>query len=168
MGSEDMAGADVSWLRGLINEPNRNAAAAALGATFLDATPEARDIVINGWDFGVEWPYPAPERLACVNGEDASPRQRIVSTLVLDSLEGVFGSREHLVALSATYRSCELAGLSPVDVFEAVAKALPAKHAEMLRNFLHRRPEDRALGVFGLTERVNADGEVEVVAHGAP
>jgi len=55
---------------------------------------------------------------------DSPARERIVASLVLEYLEGVFGSREHLIALSATYRACELAGLDPATLFEQVAGAL--------------------------------------------
>jgi hypothetical protein len=152
----------VPWMQNLIEEANRDSAAAALGSVFLTATGSDRAAVFNGWDFAVEWPYPTPARLACTNGEHTSPRERIISSLVLDSLERVVGTREHLIALSATYRSCELAGLSPSEIFESVAAVLPSRDAQILRAFLGRRAEDRALSAFGLAERVNADGEVEV------
>lgn len=152
----------VAWIRKLKEEANRQSAAAALGPAFLMATAKERMAVVKGWDFGVEWPYPAPARLACRKGEDTSPRDRIISSLVLDSLEGVVGTREYLIALSATYRSCELAGLSPAEVFASVAEALTPTDAEALRTFIRRRPEERALSAFGLVERVNPDGEVEV------
>ena len=82
--------------------------------------------------------------------------------LLLNSLEGALGTRETLFALCTTYRSCELANLSPTDVFGAVASVLPADDADELRSFLRRRPEDRALSAFWLAERVNADGEIEI------
>ncbi len=150
------------WLRDLARDSNRVRAAAALGTAFVNATPDERLLVIAGWDFGVEWPYPDPTRLACRIGEAAPPLERIVSSLVLDSLEHVFGTREHLIALSATYRSCELAGLSPTDVFSSVAAVLPEDHADELRAFLRRTAEDRSLTAFGLVERVNATGEREI------
>jgi len=151
-----------AWMPALVMDRNRGRAAAALGPSFLRATGEERSAVAAGWSFGATWPYPDPARLACRTGETTSPLERIVSSLVLDSLENIFGTREHLIALSATYRSCELAGLSPSDVFSSVAAVLPASHADALRAFLRRQPEDRSLGAFGLVERTNEDGEYEI------
>lgn len=150
------------WLDKLIASTDREAAFAALGPLFLAATDAERIEVYNGWDFGVHWPYPTPSRLGCSKGERSPPRDRIISSLVLDSLVGAFGTREHLIALSETYRSCELAGLSPAQVFESVAGVLPIAHAEILISFLRRTPEQRAPSAFGLVETVNADGEVEI------
>lgn len=158
----NVATSKITWLQALVEEPQRDLAVGQLGSRFLLATPEERVALRQGWSFDVEWPYPAPARLACRLGEGQPPETRIVASLVLDWLDGVFGTREHLIALCATYRSCELAGLSPTQVFESVASALPAEEGEELRAFLRRSPDERRLTAFGLVERTNSDGEVEV------
>lgn len=112
------------WLRGLARQSDRAAAVVELARLFISALVPQREAVAAGWPFGAEWPYPNPARLGCKSGETIPARDRIVASLVLDYLEGVFGSREHLIAVSATYRACELAGLEPATVFEEVAEAL--------------------------------------------
>ena len=150
------------WLRDLAADPDRQGAAVRLGAEFLAAPAAERAVVAAGWDFGVPWPYPRASRLACVTGERFSPRERIVSSLVLDSLYGEFGKREHLISLSHTLRSCELVGLSPAEVLHSVGEALPDAHAALLLSFLGRPPEQRAAAIFGLVEIPNDDGEIEI------
>ena len=86
----------------------------------------------------------------------------MIASLVLDYLEGVFGSREHLIALSASYRSCQLAELNPAAVFEDVAISLPSEAAKTLRAFLHRPESLRRPEEFGLVEQSNQDGEIEL------
>jgi hypothetical protein len=150
------------WFRSLAEKSDRGAAAVDLGEAFMVADLKDREGIRAGWNFGVEWPYPAPERLACTVGEVYSPRARIVASLILDSLEGVSGTREHLIALCATFRACELAQLSAVDVFEAVAVILTPPDADALRSFVRRSPDERQPSAFGIKERTNADGETEL------
>jgi hypothetical protein len=150
------------WLDQLIADPDREAATISLGARFLRATAAERAALHDGWSSDAQWPYPAPSRLACTTNERFPPRDRIVSSIVLESLESVFGTREHLISLCATYRSGELAGISPAELFEAVGALLPDAHAQQLSAFLLRSPEQRATSAFGLVEKANADGEVEV------
>jgi hypothetical protein len=151
------------WITELARDADREGAVVRLGTRFLAATDAERAAVYEGWPFGAKWPYPKLLRLACGNGEKFSPRERIVASLVLDSLEGVFGTREHLIALSAKYRSCELAGLSPVAVFESVGAVLLDSHSKALSSFLRRTPDQRATSAFGLVETLNPDGEIEII-----
>lgn len=150
-------------MAGPLQDPDRAAASVKLGAAFVDGTPDERFSVFEQWPFGVEWAYPTLSRLACVRGEKYPPGDRIIASLVLDALEGVLETRENLVALSATYRSCELASVSPAELFGLVADALPFELGQSLRDFLLRRPEERALAEFLLVERANEDGEIEIV-----
>lgn len=152
-----------SFIAALTTEPDRQQASVALGAQFLQASPAERQAVIDGWSFGVSWPYPDPARLACRKGEASTPLERIEASLVLDALERAWRSpREYLVALAVTHRAAELANLDPVDVFQRVASALPREAAEPLLAFIRRAPADRSPQAFLLEERTNADGEVEV------
>lgn len=153
-----------TWLGALCTHPDRAAAVVELGRRFGTATESERRLVRDGWPFSAKWPYPDPSRLGCQKGEPFSSRDRIVASLVLDHLEGLFGSREHLIAMSATCRSCELAGLDPATVMEEVASALPPEPAEYVRAFLRRPESGRRAECFGLVESLDADGEIELHA----
>lgn len=150
------------WLEPIVSRSDRAAAVNELACLFISTAVAKRQAIAAGWPFGAEWPYPAPARLGCESGETVPAKERIVSSLVLDYLAGLFGSREHLIALSATCRSCELAGLAPAAVFEEVASALEPEAASWLRSFLKRDESERAPRAFGLIERTNEDGEVEI------
>jgi hypothetical protein len=155
--------ADIpATLVNIVHESDRDAAVASLGQWFLASTEQERATLVAGWPLGAEWPYPDPARLGCTRGERFPPEVRLVASLVLDELENRTGTREHLVALSATYRSCEIAGLDPERTFETVAAAVSPPFAASLRNFVQRSPEARRVDAFGLREQVNADGETEV------
>lgn len=150
------------WFGRLQCAPDRYASTIELGKRFIAATVAERRALADKWPLGAKWPYPNPARLGCQIGEVFSSRDRIVASLVLDYLEGITGFREHLIALSASYRSCELAGLDAELIFEEVAAALPAAAAEVLEAFLQREKSERDPKAFCLFERTNQDGEVEL------
>ncbi len=152
-----------SWLEPLTIEANRDAAVITLAESFMRASDEDRKTAAAGWDYGAEWPYPATSRLSCHTGERSSPRERILASLVLDVLGRVLGSRESIIGLAMVFRSCELAGLDPFDVFASVAAASPPDQAEALATFAAREPEDRAMSEFFVKEVTNADGETELI-----
>jgi hypothetical protein len=151
-----------SWFGRLQCTPDRDASTVELGWRFVAGTVAERRALADKWPLGAKWPYPNPARLGCQIGEVFSSRDRVVATLVLEHLEGLIGSREHLIALSASYRSCELAGLDPRLIFEEVAAALPASAAKVLQAFLQRDESGREPKAFCLFERTNQDGEVEL------
>ncbi len=151
-----------SWFGPLVTLSDRNVATIEFARHFVAAAETQRQAIADRWPFEAEWPYPNPARLGCQIGESFSARDRIVASLVLDYLEGIVGSREHVIALSASYRSCQLAGLDPRTVFEAVAVALPSDAAGSLHSFLRRDESKRDPAAFGLVERTNRDGEMEL------
>jgi hypothetical protein len=153
---------EPSWIEPLISMKDRQAAVVALGRAYLAASDIERQAVIAGWDFGVGWDYPTPTRLACRVNETSSPRDRIIASLVLDSLQTDMSSREAIVALCHTYHSCRLAGLDADAIFFEVAKALPADAARALVSFANRREENKALEKFAGFRVRTADGETEV------
>jgi hypothetical protein len=150
------------WFEQLRTQSDRSGASIALAKCFLAATPPERRALTDGWPFGAIWLYPNPARLGCQIGESFGSRDRIIASLILSYLEGAFGSKEQLIAISAAYRACELSGLDASKVFEDVAVALPAPPAEILRAFLRRDAPDRDPKAFGFVERINKDGEVEL------
>jgi len=150
------------WFEQVRTQSDRCAASIELAERFLATTAAERRTLADGWPFGGKWPYPNPARLGCQIGESFDSRVRIVASLILSYLEGAFGSKEHLIALSATHRACELSGLDASTVFEEVAVALPAPAAGSLHAFLRRDAFDRDPKAFGFVERTNEDGEVEL------
>ena len=150
------------WIDSLVTEPDRELAVVELGAAFLNASAEERQILLAGWNFGVHWPYPNGERLSCQRRERTTPRERIVASLVLDALEGAWKNwPEFVVGLAHSYRSAELAGLDPRQLFTTVAAQMPEPMADELQKFLARPAADRAPAAFNIKERSNAEGEVE-------
>lgn len=150
------------WLVQLLEMEDRHRAVVELSQLVLRGTPMQRSEVRRGWPFGAEWPYPTPSRLACVIREAHSPRERLVASLILDSLEGVWGTREHQVAQCLSFHSALLAGLVPADVFKEVAPAILPNEAAELDAFLQREPAEQTLAAFGLVATRNAEGETEI------
>lgn len=141
--------------------PDRVAASLAFASAFMSATAEDRATIVWKWNFGVEWAYPSPWRLACTKGEQGSPEQRIVASLVLTGLDTREDSREEIVSLGTAYNACVLAGLDPDAIFLRVAAALPERAASSLRNFAARLPEEKSLKAF-LMALKTVDGESEL------
>jgi len=153
---------EPAWLKTLMEMPDRTAASVELGVTFLAASREDRERIRQGWNFGTEWEYPTPWRLACINGEPGSPYQRIIASLVLDGLESHEEVRDRIVSYSVAWHSCLLAGLDARATFSAVAEVLPIAAATQLLAFANREPADQSMEAFGLVKRPTLDGEVEI------
>jgi len=151
---------EPAWLKALIEMADRAAASVELGVAFLAASQEDRDRIRLGWNFGTEWQYPTPWRLACTTGELGSPYQRIVASLVLAGLEGREDVPEQIVSHSVAWHSCLLAGLDARATFSAVAAALPIAAATQLSGFANRQAADQAMEAFGLVNSLTVDGEV--------
>lgn len=151
-----------AWLDALIEMPDRLAASIELGMAFVSAAAAERAAVCVGWGFGVDWEYPSPWRLACTKGEQGSPHERIVATLVLNGLENRSDSREEVLLFCVAYNACALAGLDADALLSTVARSLPDRAALALRDFVRRSPRDKALEAFLLVKKPNADGEIEI------
>jgi hypothetical protein len=151
-----------AWLDPLIKMSDRLAASIELGSAFVSASPTDRAAVAAGWGFGVDWEYPSPWRLACTKGEQGSPQQRIVATLVLNGLESRNDSREELLVFCVAYNAGALAGLDADALLSTVARSLPDRAARALRDFVGRSPRDKALEAFLLVKQPNAHGEIEI------
>ncbi len=151
-----------AWLDPLIEMPDRLAASIELGLAFVSASAADRAAVFAGWGFGADWEYPSPWRLACTTGEQGSPHERIVATLVLNGLENRSDSREEVLLFCVAYNACALAGLDADALLSTVARSLPDRAARALRDFVGRSPRDKALEAFLLVKKPNADGEMEI------
>jgi hypothetical protein len=151
-----------AWMDSLVRMPDRLAASIALGAAFAAASPAERADVCAGWNFGVDWEFPSPWRLACVTGESGSPQERIVASLILNALGNSSDSREEILLYGVPYNACALAGLDGDALLLRVAATLPGRAAKSLRAFVARAPKDKALGAFRLVTSAVSLGEVEI------
>ena len=151
-----------AWAERARQRTDRLAGTIEFANAFVQAPADERAAAVQGWDFGVKWPYPSVARLARRSGEPASPEQRIIAALVLSALENREDARDQTIFLSNAYRSAELAGLDADQLFARVADALPEALGAPLQQFRRRDPADRALRAFGLQEVRTADGEIEI------
>jgi hypothetical protein len=150
------------WLESLLIMPDRTSASVAFSRAYVGASLEQKLALRAGWPFGRQWEYPTPSRLACAEGEDTSSYERIVTVLVLLSLETTEDVREHLVAYAVVWHSCLAAGLDPHTTFVAISHSLLDPTASQLRAFAERAPADQSMEAFGLTSRRTARGEIEI------
>jgi hypothetical protein len=150
------------WIEPLTKMTDRLAASLALGSAWIKASEADCLAVGMGWNYGVQWEYPSPWRLACTKGERGTPYDRIVATMVLAALDRHGDSREELILYSLAYNACLLAHLDGDAVLATVSAKLPGPAAASLCAFLARVPEDKALSAFGLTTVLSADAETEI------
>jgi len=153
---------ESAWIKPLLDMVDRTAASVGFGTAFIKASEEDRSRIRRGWNFGAEWKYPTPSRLACVKGEVGSPHERIVASLVLDGLESSEDVRDQTISYCVAWHSCLLAGLSPQAIFFSVATAMLEPIAGQLKEFAARTAADQAMEAFGLVKRSTVDGEVEI------
>lgn len=133
-----------------------------LASLYLESDAGRREQMRKKWDYGYEWKYPNPFRLACRIDEKHEPQQRIEASLVYSSLEDSPLTREHLVGLAIEYHSCLLAGIDPSAPFTKVARASSENVANRILDFLHRPPDSLSLEAFMLTPRKDKNGEWEI------
>lgn len=151
-------------IKNIIECSDREDAYFKLAATYLNSPGELRKQIRTNWDYGVKWIYPNQRRLACSKNEKRSRQERILASLVYDSIEDLRDGdlRDRLVGISVIYHSCIEAGLNPEEEFEKVASISSEKTAIFLRNFIHRKPEDKSKEAFMLKTAKNSDGETEI------
>lgn len=131
---------------------------------YIKGPEQIREQIRKEWDYGAEWIYPNPRRLACLKNEKRSSRERILASLVYDAIEDFRQEdpRDKLVVLAVIYHSCIEAGLNPQEEIETVASISSVKIANFLRDFLKRKHEDKSKEAFMLTTEKNLDGETEI------
>jgi hypothetical protein len=149
----------------IIKLQDREEAYHNLAVLYIRGPEQVREQIRKNWDYGVEWVYPDPRRLACSKNEKRSCRERILASLVYDAIEDFReeGPRDKLVALSVIYHSCIEAGLNPQEEFESVASISSEKVANYFREFIQRNPEDKSKEAFMLKTKKNSDGETEIL-----
>jgi hypothetical protein len=148
----------------IITDPDRAEAYYRLASLYMQGPDEIREQIRQGWDFGLDWIYPNPTKLACSKNESHSCYEKILASLVYNSINDlrVRDLRDELIDIAITYHSCLAAGFDPREIFEKVASVSSLKTAQFLRDFINREPEDKSLEAFMLTKQKNVDGEFEV------
>ena len=143
---------------------NRQDAYYHLVETYMQGPEEVREMIRRKWDFGVEWEYPNPRRLACLKNETHSCRERARALLtyeaIMDLRQG--DPRDELMTLALVYHGCLTAGIDPKHLFEEVASVSTNRTARFLLDFVARPPEDKSLDAFMLAMEKNGDGEIEI------
>lgn len=144
---------------------NRKEAYYRLVAIYMQGPDEIREIIRKQWDFGMEWIYPNPRRLACSINEGHSCRERALALLVYEAIMDLRQSdlRDELMTLAIVYHGCIAAGIKPKDVFEEVASVSSSRTARFLLDFIKRSPHEKSLEAFMLVAEKNADDEIEIV-----
>jgi len=66
--------------------------------------------------------------------------------------------RENLLVIPLHYDAADRVGAVPEEIFEDVARLLPAEPANALRRFLRRSDEDKSLAAMGYIVGSDSDG----------
>ncbi|MCX8511137.1 MAG: hypothetical protein ORN83_05205 [Chthoniobacteraceae bacterium] len=152
-------------IEGLRSLTDRREAYQRLAALYIKGPRELRELVREKWDFELEWTYPDPKRLACRKNERYSCEERIMSTLVYDSIEDFKREeiREKLIVWAVVYHSCREIGMDPCEAFIQVAEISSPRTAQALLDFIKRLEVDKSMEAFGLSRKLNSDGESEIL-----
>lgn len=151
-----------AWLESLIKMQDRSLASIKLAETFMKASSQERAVIIAGWDFNVEWQYPSPCRLACMQGELATPKERIIASLILFALDSYYEYYDQILFLSIVHHSCYIAGLDPHEIFAEVATALKIPAASIMLAFDARDESQKSMQEFMLVPIQSIAGETEI------
>jgi len=152
----------------ILNMADRQNAFFLLTERYVNDGLEFRTFVQNGWDFGVQWEYPNPSRLACHKHEKYSCAERIKASLIYEaiSFHNQQDIRDHLVAWVVIYQSGCLVGIDSDEIFKQVAQLAPNDLALSLNAFIARKSEDKSVEAFMLKKHINAEGEIEILLPG--
>ena len=155
----------VSSIQEALRFADRQEAYYRLVSIYMQGPEEIREEIRKKWDFGVEWIYPNPRRLACSINETHTCRERALELLayeaIMDLRQG--DPRDELMTLAVVYHGCLAAGIDPKNLFSEVASVSSSRTARFLLDFVERSPEDKSLEAFMLVAEKNADGEIEIV-----
>lgn len=155
----------VSSLQEVLRLPDRKEAFYRLVSIYMRGPEEVREEIRTGWDFGVEWEYPDPKRLACSFNETHTCRERAIALLAYEAIMDLRHSdpRDELMTLAVVYHGCLAVGIDPKNLFGEVASVSSPRTARFLRDFIKRSPEDKSLEAFMLIVEKNVNGESEIV-----
>ncbi len=132
---------------------------------FLAAPSVEQASVVKLWDPELRWVLPSPWRLACEGDRPGTPVERILADLLFQALGSPYiDQRELLMGLAVVHNSCRLAGIDPLTIFEAIAKAVDGPAAQALRDFASRDAEDQSMEAFMLEAVVDSGGGYEIRA----
>ena len=118
-----------------------------LAALYRKGTPEQRDLVRAAWTPRARWKVPTVVDFPAKN--PLSHPERIAAALLYASIEDArMDVRDTLVGFAAAWYVAAKLDLDPAVLFEEAAAVSTPAFAEVLRGFVRRRPEDRALEAF--------------------
>jgi hypothetical protein len=150
----------------ILKMPDRLLAYYELVNAYLVGPERVRRDIIAGWDFGVEWRYPDPYRIARSKTDSALPKERALASLIYYAIASALPMadiRDMLVGLAVVYNSGRLAGLDIDQIFEDAAAVSPEGVRTELLRFVRRSNHDKSLEAFRLSVKLTADGEKEIV-----
>lgn len=155
----------VLSIQEVLRLPDRQEAFYQLVSIYMRGPDVVREEIRKKWDFGVEWVYPDPRRLACSLNETHSCRKRAMALLAYEAIMDLRQSdpRDELMMLAIVYHGCLAAGIDPKTLFDEVASVSSPRVARFLLDFVKRSPEDKSLEAFMLVMEKNPDGENEVI-----
>ena len=155
----------VSSVEEVLRLSDRQEAFYRLVSIYMRGPEEVREEIRTKWDFGVEWVYPDPRRLACSLNETHSCRERAVALLAYEAIMDLRHSdpRDELMTLAMVYHGCLAAGIDPKNLFSEVASVSSSQTARFLLDFVKRSPEDKSLEAFMLVMETNPEGESEII-----
>lgn len=131
-----------------------------LGEAYLSAPPADRELLEIADDMIVSVLRCHGERLAsrAVRERSAPLLRASVLSMGLAMVVGGHISREDIAVHCLPWRSSELMGLDPKDMFLSVAEELPEPGCSGLRSFSQRSSENRTLAVMRYKESEDIDG----------
>jgi hypothetical protein len=150
----------------ILNMPDRLLAYYELVNVYAAGPERVRRDIIEGWDYGVEWQYPNPHRIACSKTESAPPKEQALASLIYYAVASAVPMRDirdMLVGLAVVYNAGRLAGLDVDRIFEDAAAVSPGGVRTELQRFVRRSDHDKSLEAFRLSVKLTADGEKEIV-----
>ena len=129
----------------------------------FDAPVHERRVVLADCKLRTWARFPRIERLACQSERPGTPQDRLRSVLILDSLHSdEMDIRDYIMNIAWTFHLCRAAGLDAAREFRMAAEVIEARADHQLRSFPARAPEDRSMDAFFFSEKVDANGELEI------
>lgn len=125
---------------------------------YKNSTETDREYIRNNWDFGKEWIYPDPTKLACLLPDEPSNLTRICASLTYYAIAGQSKDfRENLIDYCVIYNSALDMRLDAREIFMDIARISLPSIASGFASFINRADEDKAPGAFGWKKTVVGD-----------
>lgn len=154
----------MSALENILKENDREKAFFDLVKLYFESDERKRMIIREKFDFNCDWETPNQTKLACSKNARYSPLEKIKASLIYLSITSnkIADLREVIFALVVIYQSMKIVNINTDSVFEEIANVSDAKFNKILRDFISRKEEDKALKAFLLHKVENKDGEIEI------